>query len=1288
MARKTKRQIYLGAADIPCLDVPPLGVAEEPAPKKKKVKSSVKKPAAPWYNLEPTGGDFDIPLADVSKYPMIPLTAPGMPPPGPNFMALAEFRGEEPADLRKINKELRAVKVGPKLTELYRQALYDPNFHLMVNVDDFQYPQPVRFIPGHRWFPLHKQAEGPTVKHRVMVIGKWPGYEEANACRNLCPTRLLKMPKDYNIRKMTNTADIMLDLFNNELRPGNVPCLEPRGELGWENWYVVNLIRFANPQNNHEKLHGNWIKDCLPLLYMDMRLVQPDYILCLGSDAAEAVLGKGNGVNNSSGKVFNYVIPLHTSHLEPPKGHPCKVVVIPHPVLVGKNSDNRPRVVGALRNFAHVLAGTRESIPAVCRPKHYFAVNHERELANIVDEIRNDPNGDVVSMDCEWHGLHPTETNAYLRTIQFSHKPGHAYCIMLRDNMKFPADKDWTAADDTHPPRGIFGPGPWAAKRQLERLLKQPRPDGRMTRIVGHNFKADMQWLKHWGLDLAAEFQAPPDDPDLDTNPDAVPGWVKHDSEGGFDTMLALHAVNETADFKLEAICSEILGVDRWDHGIREARKKWCAARKLKTTDLEGYGPFPMTDLFQYACEDVDRDRELFDVLNREGGRLDSDAYGFCSRLPFWISMRAQHAFMEMEETGLTIDLDRVDKLVRIYVRVYSHLLARLRKLIEWPTFNPASSPQCRTLLFGPDRSGVRTKEGKFNKDIRPILEGETEPRAKFLTLHPIKASGKPPKAWDSIKHVEGRLVLPSTDKEVLGILRAHAAIQSPNPDAEEIVNTLRGLRFVGQTLKGVLYRPLTQQKLDKLREAKSHKVARIDASKLVPDKAIEALDLSFADEDDTADAENNEAEVGVVEYPEAEGGAAPKKTKKKSYLSDEEKREAGGDWIVDERGHLVYIQGLIHHVRADGRVHTHMWQTKETGRASSSKPPLQNLSSKREADLEDFAGDLYEDPLRSVICAGKIGGDECVLVENDLKGAELYMMAVQCGDPTMIDHCERNNLDEGDSNYYDIHSSIAVKAFKLVVTDHIDKKSGKPAHELLKLPLGAVLPPTKKALTYIGKANLRKAAKTVVFGIPYGRGNDAIVRAVEEEGVKITNVDAETIREAIFGMYPLLDPFLQECQLRPVTHGYMVNCMGRRRRFHPSYDDKEMGEQKRQAGNFNIQGGVADLVSRSLDLFYNYPGRFDGQWPRYRLALQIHDAVLSEVRIKDLAWYIEEVVPACMTSTPFYRCNLDGERISDKPYRMGTSTEIMRSWGVEIERKEGLALGIPEKYLPKEKAS
>ena len=92
--------------------------------------------------------------------------------------------------------------------------------------------------------------------------------------------------------------------------------------------------------------------------------------------------------------------------------------------------------------------------------------------------------------------------------------------------------------------------------------------------------------------------------------------------------------------------------------------------------------------------------------------------------------------------------------------------------------------------------------------------------------------------------------------------------------------------------------------------------------------------------------------------------------------------------------------------------------------------------------------------------------------------------MAIMTGDRTMIDHATRNQLPEDHPDFYDIHSNVAVLAFKLKCA------------------------PTKSGLASIGMSHLRIVAKSVIFGIAYGRGAKAIALAAREQKVDVS-VDA-----------------------------------------------------------------------------------------------------------------------------------------------------------------------------------
>ena len=357
------------------------------------------------------------------------------------------------------------------------------------------------------------------------------------------------------------------------------------------------------------------------------------------------------------------------------------------------------------------------------------------------------------------------------------------------------------------------------------------------------------------------------------------------------------------------------------------------------------------------------------------------------------------------------------------------------------------------------------------------------------------------------------------------------------------------------------------------------------------------------------------------------------------------------GDFETDNSGNYVYDKGLVGCAHADGKVRTHLFQTKETGRASSARPPLQNLSSRREGDYERIIGKgKYLHPVRSVLRVpdGHVG------IETDLTGAELAVLAWLAQDDNMIEHVRRNNLPESHPDHYDIHAQQAVKTFNLY-----DIK------------------PTKKGFEAAGKRGMRIAAKNVNFGIPYGRGAEAIARQCKEEGFNVTAGDCQAMIEAYFESYPGTEEFLANCRARVQSPGYLVGPYGRLRRFNKSTDRAVIGEQERQAQNFPIQGGVADAVSIALNNFYSYRAAHSDI--DYKIALQIHDAIVLIVPIEHAERVYKEVIPLCMIDqVPFYPRRLDGSLITDRgPYHFGVSQEVFVHWGEPLTSSQAKDLGL-----------
>lgn len=1125
-------------------------------------------------------------LDDFSGEPFYPLDAPGMPPPGPDFLREAVALGD-PAP-QKTKGQKSATNFGPALENLYRNALYKRDFGINVTMKGKL--KPAEFVPGHLW-GKHHDVGGPTWRCRdakVLLVGKCLGLQEEAERRNF----------------VGKSSDLLREVL--------LECGLPQTQF--DDWYISNLVRHAHLDPTGGALPAAWIKNCALLLEQELRLIRPSFVLCLGKEASKYLLGdEAGGTSAAAGKVVTRCVRLNRTADEPEAYHTFQLMTCLHPAAVLRTPDSRPALKGTVRRFVQLLKGELDPEGELEKPDH-GVIWTEAELKQTVDDViaeheRSGRPSLKIALDCEWHGAFWTsdtrplkelpvgkkfskrfgnrqvnpekeEKESWLRTVQFSVKPGWARTIVLRHGGRRDPhgnDRVGTVA---------FVPGIQAALAQLKRLVT-PTPT-KQVRLIGHNLKADLPWLHRLDNELGEL---------LFGLFDAAKTPAEARDFGGFDTMYGMHAIQETSERKLELVGANLCGVRRYDGGVIKEKENLCEHLDIKASQLPGYGEITDEVLHPYGNWDVDTTIRIEHEMTKPGGLLDSDQYRNPSWVPFWLSQRKLTAELEMEMTGLYVDHRRAEMLASVYRDAGIRLLEQLRKLIGWPTYNPNSHHHTKCVLYGPKLAGKLNKSGD-PEDPRP----PEWRNCVVLNLTPVKSSGKPSQPWEKVvarKQTED--YAPSCDKESLGILLARA-MEANHDVARDILKTLRWYRFVNRVLTGVLCPP---------------------------------------------------GEGAEVQY--------------------------------DEDGDMIFEKGFMASVEWDHRVRTHFLPV-DTGRVSSARPNIQNLSKRREADLKKILETKYLFPLRAMIKAARPG---YVLVEADFTGAELMMMAVQSGSEKMVDHCQRANLPKGDPRLYDIHSTVAVEAFQLTVTDY-KHPDGKTASEILKLPVGAKLPASKAALAAIGCEYMRDIAKTIAFGIPYGRGDQAVVRAVEELGIKITAEDVANIRGVIFGNYPELEEFFERCQGRVTKPGWMRSCYGRYRRFQDSGGQSDvLAEQQRQAGNFPIQGGVADCTTIAMHHMRHYPGRqlSNGEY-RYYMVAQIHDALMSEVRVQDLEWYIQEVIPNCMEQgVTIYACDLNGHRLPNRPgYHLGQEWGIYEYWGEKLSRDRGLELGVPAIFLPQDK--
>lgn len=1108
------------------VSIPPNG--EKPAPKRRPVKVA---------RMVGPRADRGVLRGQSQGRTLYPLTAPGMPTPGPDLRQFASGLGDTETLLEGKGVKERLVQAGELLQQLYRDVLYSHGDYRVPITGKGGRKRSLTVVSGHRWGDPENQCQGP---HRttVMIIGKMLGEMEKNRGRNLVgPSGQLLMDTCHDL-----------------------------GVRGIGLWYVTNLLKTEHPDaaTGETTLRIPMIKEWLPLLHQELRIVRPDYILCLGADASKALMGKQASVTWMEGRVVEYEYPI--SPEAGPEGqvvnHKALVMTCLHPAWVLRTPEATDQFVNQVARFAQLASGNRWDQEE--EGLDHRVIDSFDELKDLYHEIQLGCEDNLLGLDAEWHGEHPQNEGAYLRSIQISWKHKTAVTINLRK----PGGR-W----------GFQGRSRLAVAHWVTKICR-----GR--RLAMHFGNADMEWLVNFGIDLREQFTV------ADTWQETMAQALSsRKPRGGIDTGLAAHAANETDNYSLTSLLLRHTSAPRYDQKLVAWKDAYCNKHKLKKGDLEGYGECPEEILYgepiegqpgrvknSYSGYDADVCRRLVVPFQK---LMNQDRFGNNCWEAFWMNMRAVPAVYEMNTTGILIDRDRLHMLTETYVTAKGKLEQRIRDWARWPEFNLQSVYQVREFLFGEKYNGKkREMDGKVVR-LRPK-------RGRSLKLSPLLTTDKRPMPWSEVVR-RGLLdqKTASTDSTTLGILAQESqGVRRPSSrdrtkftryDFSSQVNWVRDYRFISKVLQHTLRTPKT-------------------------------------------DAETK-------------------------------------DFILDKDGYYVYPGGLPAAICDDGRVRTHLYQTKETGRWASARPPCHNLSKRREADYKRILKEDYVYPIRTIMTVPP----GHLLIEADYAGIELAGMAIMSGDKRMIEHTRRTALPESHPDYYDIHSHVAVLAFGLKCS------------------------PTKGGLESVGMKHMRILAKSVIFGIAYGRGAKAIALAAKEEGVWISVEDAQEVIDTIFKLYPKLIPFFAECRERTKHPRWLCGCYGRFRRFPVAREWATQGEFERQAMNFPIQGMAADMVSRAVDHLCCY--RKENPSIVYKMLLQMHDAVLFEVPIPHVPRFIDEVLPECMVRrVPIYPTTLSGAPTERGPYYLGLGIDPHTHWGEQLFPDRCMQLGLDPKYCHWEK--
>ncbi|KKS39009.1 MAG: polymerase protein [Parcubacteria group bacterium GW2011_GWA2_42_14] len=254
-----------------------------------------------------------------------------------------------------------------------------------------------------------------------------------------------------------------------------------------------------------------------------------------------------------------------------------------------------------------------------------------------------------------------------------------------------------------------------------------------------------------------------------------------------------------------------------------------------------------------------------------------------------------------------------------------------------------------------------------------------------------------------------------------------------------------------------------------------------------------------------------------------------------------------------------TYSDTLPELISKDGRIHTTFGQTGTvTGRMSSRDPNLQNVPIKT--------------PLGKEIRRAFVAEKGFIFASFDYSQLELRIAAELAQDLKMI---------EAFSNGVDIHKLTAA--------------------EINNVPLEKVTP------------EMRRAAKTLNFGILYGMGVKAFAR-----GSGFSESEAKKFFEEYSRDFSGIEAYIEKTIEFAKEKGYVETYYGRRRYLEGllSGGFRVKKEAERMAINMPIQGTAADMVKLAMisvsNMLKNKYNEKD-----IRMLLQIHDELLFEIADK-----------------------------------------------------------------------
>lgn len=320
-----------------------------------------------------------------------------------------------------------------------------------------------------------------------------------------------------------------------------------------------------------------------------------------------------------------------------------------------------------------------------------------------------------------------------------------------------------------------------------------------------------------------------------------------------------------------------------------------------------------------------------------------------------------------------------------------------------------------------------------------------------------------------------------------------------------------------------------------------------------------------------------------------------------------------------------TFIHPLVARLDENGLVHGlfNIFGT-VTGRLSSEDPNLQNIPNKGGGKIKRAYTSRF--------------GDDGLILQIDYSQIELRKAASWFNEPTMI----RVYREGGD-----IHTETAIDI------------SGFTADGYKKLP--------KTTEDGKGQKDWRTKAKRTNFLIIYGGGPPGLQSTLKKDGVFVTVEEAGKLIDAFYRKRPALKRGIERTEQMVLRDGYLESFTGRHRRVPEvrSEDEELVARALRQAVNFPIQSGAADMTLMSMVLIWREMKR---RGLRSKMILTVHDSIVFDCvidEVLEVAKLAKEIMESLPERSDAVLPGLDWKWLKCP---IVAECEVGKSWGTLVE--------------------